>query len=499
MKQNVPTRTLLTALALTTLLAGCGGGGAKSADAAPEPPVPMMAESPRGLALNSVVEPTKPDTSPEHLTQIYISTAQKIKTTMLECPEKIWPGYSWKEMNVLMLLKNGPSLVWKGETGAIEPIRAEEIPATAYDGLYSFFPWKNENAVSVSLQSPGADGYADEENLLGLIVHEGFHYLGQRDWTLRHAARGTNFPMQAAPRIYRRLLNDRLADYVVSEGKNPEALGKAAFWFQKWSKEFPDEVQAAADGYEGTARYVQALAPAVAQLGCAVSDEALLSHIKQQLLTQGAFSLGPYILELDSESYSIGALSALTLRLIEKNQQWFEAMKTGTTPTEFLLKDVPPIEDTPGEALPKDYESETAKYNQVVAEWLGDDLTKLFLPETVRIYIPASATHGSYTPRGFFLPKGQPGTTVIPLADEYPLSSDGWALTAKTGANLFKVPQAPCENTIQTSGAFILIAAPTDAHVGPADQLEIHTRELDGKVVGDWKTDPNGLKWFCAK
>jgi hypothetical protein len=149
--------------------------------------------------------------------------------------------------------------------------------------------------------------------------------------------------------------------------------------------------------------------------------------------------------------------------------------------------------------MPKDYESETAKYNQVVTEWLGDDLTKLFLPETVRIYVPARAAHASYTPRGFFLPKSQPGTTAIPLADEYPLSSDGWALTAKTGANLFKVSQAPCEDNSQTPGAFILIAAATDVHVSPAEQLEIHTRELDGQVVGNWKTDPNGLKWFCAK
>jgi hypothetical protein len=430
--------------------------------------------------------------SPTDIESIYRKVGQDLSSPMLQCPEKIWPDYNWKKMNALLLQETAPSLVWRGETGKIETLDEADVPPGARNGLYSFFAWKSQDAVSIYIGGSDNSYFKDPMNLLGLLIHEGFHYLGQRDWIRASHSRGTTYPIDPTPRIYRRLLKDRLLSYFLSKGADTKSLGQASFWFHKWTQEFPKEVQNTADGYEGTARYMEWLGPIVSEIGCQASDEALLAAGTVKLSDPLQTYMGGERLSLDGEAYPIGGLSSLILRLINKNPDWYLSVPKGHTPVEELLKNVTPIEDSILPELKKEYDNSATAQNRELETTFGGDLQNLLNAQFIRVVIPTSAIHASYSPKGFYLSAKVENATIIPLASDFPFNGDSWAFTAKRDANLFSIP-SPC------SEASYVILIPAASAVDSDNQLEIMTPTASGKIKGSWKTDDKGIKWFCGQ
>ncbi|MES2854524.1 MAG: hypothetical protein V4692_01620, partial [Bdellovibrionota bacterium] len=153
--------------------------------------------------------------TPEVRKQAYEIIAQQLNTVFLTCPAKIWPDYSWKNMNVVFAEKESQSYVWRGSTGRIEPIAKEKIPVSAFASYYDFFELDGEKTVSIFSKD-------DAHEMFNWITHEGFHNHGQAEWKRLGGTRGTAYPPQAKPRLYRRMMFDRMKEYFESENPNPQ-------------------------------------------------------------------------------------------------------------------------------------------------------------------------------------------------------------------------------------------------------------------------------------
>ncbi len=94
-----------------------------------------------------------------------------------------------------------------------------------------------------------------------------FHNQAQKSWTRDGVgSRGTLYPVDWKPRLYRRMIFDNLKNYLSLQ--NTTSSQKARYWFEKWTREYPEEVKASTDGYEGTARYAESLAKIIVRTGC---------------------------------------------------------------------------------------------------------------------------------------------------------------------------------------------------------------------------------------
>ena len=138
----------------------------------------------------------------------------RFATAMVECPDQTWPGYSWKDKNALVIAPGGDARLWESKTKAWTVIPKAELPAAATSGLYAFFEFRGVQTVSIYMTAEGP--YTDESAAFLLAVHEGFHHWEQTAaWEARKqgSLRGTEYPILAAPRLYRRQLYDRLRAY----------------------------------------------------------------------------------------------------------------------------------------------------------------------------------------------------------------------------------------------------------------------------------------------
>src|SRR4051812_49127853 len=91
-----------------------------------------------GLALAVVSISASAATDDIDLGQI----GDSISTSMLQCPEKIWSDYNWKEHNALIRIENQPPVMWTGATGVISPLLESEIPPDALISYYDFFKFR---------------------------------------------------------------------------------------------------------------------------------------------------------------------------------------------------------------------------------------------------------------------------------------------------------------------------------------------------------------------
>ncbi len=428
---------------------------------------------------------------------IYLEIGKQLKITMIDCPSRIWPDYNWKKINILMIQKDKPSLVWRGQSGQVESLDENKVPSSARQGLYNFLTWENEPAMSIYVDGK-KDSYfiSSKDTLMKLIVHEGFHFQGQKNWTSVSSDRGTTYPIDANPRLYRRLIFDRLKTYFMSNGLDQESLGKAAFWFQKWEKEFPEEKNATTDGYEGTARYVDMMGVMIANRGCSVSDEDLLQSLlklpKDSPLKNLGYSMQGTELALDSEGYDLGGLASLTLRLVQKNTAWYEQVKNGQTPLAILLQNKTPMTDNIDLNLQPIFQKTQDKENIKISTWMDNEIKNSMDSSFARVVFSSGSSQGSYSPEGFYLPKALPGKTLFPLASSYEFQNDEGSITAEAKKVFFDTRSTPCANA-----AFLTLVPKSDINI-QMGRMKITRADLHGEMPASEQTDSNGFTWYCV-
>lgn len=435
---------------------------------------------------------TPQQSSPVPIQDVFAQLSKDFTTTMLQCPEKIWPNYTWKNYNVLMLDQAHPPLLWKGSTGKTEQVSNSDFPADNYQGLYNFFEWDKSPALSIFPLYAGDTSFATTPQIFKLAIHEGFHNHGQEGWTSKGGSRGTDYPLDAKPRIYRRHLYNRLNDYFMSKGQNKAAFEQAAFWYNKWITEYSSEVDSTTDGYEGTAKYVDTMASLIVSTGCGVTDSELLDAALAYLPTQNLVGhLSPKNADLDGEGYAVGSISGFVLTLIEKNTTWYDEMKTGKTPLEVLLTDAPSTPDTTDPVLENEFAQITAQKNTELEKLFGKELAAYSQQETVRIAILGGMA--SFSPIGFYLPKALPNVTIIPLAFELPMTvSDGSTLNIQAKTVLFSQDKTAC-----TKPSMFIATVPKSAVNYTEGKLVLNSHGLVGNYPSTAVIDADGITWYC--
>lgn len=424
----------------------------------------------------------------------YQKIGANLTLTMLDCPNRIWPNYNWRAVNVLIGADGQAPVVWRGQSGQLFSLPVNQVPAGAFGGMYSFPTFEGKDAVAFYLFDDDSKNFGDrrDKQVFQTIVHEGFHKFGQAGWSSSEVnQRGTLYPISATPRLYRRMIFDRMKEYFISGGASTDSLSKAAYWNAKWKSQFPDEYKASMDRIEGTARFVEVLAPVVASGGCQMSEADVYAGIVAALNTEMGFSVAGSSFQLDSEGYDVGSLAGFILRFINRDATWYDRVAKGSSPLDVLLSNVTATSDTITADLTSQFEQFAGEQNKLVSSWLDADLSLVNNNTSIRI-VPndGSFQSGSYSPKGFFLSASLPGTSIVPLAQGVEFHDHTWKLNVAADKVMFGMLQSPC------SGHYALAIPQNEGSISNG-VITVRGSGLEGSMTGVLKTDSTGRKWFC--
>lgn len=416
------------------------------------------------------------------------SLSAKLNATMNSCPERLWPDYNWKNVNVLSYEGPGRAYIWRGETGLVSDIDPQIVLAHLGKTLYSFATIEGRDSVLVNMMTKETPPSIYQ--ILDVILHEGFHHFAQSSWKRHATPRGTVFPLEAEPRLYRKMLFQRLQEHFLSEGQDQKALAQAAFWMKKWREKAPQEITASTDGYEGTAKYVGSMGALLASRGCDLPERDFLNYAKKYAQNNMGHSLTGQHFSLDREGYDIGGLSAMTLRFLSKNQTWYQEVAQGATPTEILLRDVIPLPDAV--TSNREFFTQTAaNLNAQYAEILGNTLEDITSTASARVVPSFQSYIGAYQPVAFILPKVFPHLSVVPMASERFFQMNNEQVTSNPGAIFISGEQTPCSQGYQW------LEVPISMLSFKEGKLSSSHSSLTGSVSARHVVDRNGKHWYC--
>lgn len=425
------------------------------------------------------------------LQDIYHQLPEQFHKTMVQCPEKIWPNYDWKNVSILMLQQGFPAVVWQGSDNKINYVEEKLVPAESYLGLYNFFEW--DGGTGISLNPPSVPWFLEEGSLFALAVHEGFHSVGQKNWTKPEVARGTTIPLDPQPRIYRRMLLNHLRSYFLDKNKNGDDLKKAAYWNQRWKAEYPEEAKTSTDGYEGTAKYVEELANIYADGDCNLSDAFVFDSLKKLVVKDPGYNPDSAEFVLDFEGYTFGSLAGFALTFVNGDKDWFTSMKKGVSPVDHLLDGYQPVYEDVSPIVQKQFVDGAKLANEQVDKMLGTFLTDLFDKKFIRVALVGDGS--AFSPKGFFLPKKYPELSIVPLAAGMQLNNKNESVSVAADTVLYRMSSSPCTE----HGAFFNAIIPVSDSLLENGFIILSTSGLSGKMKGALKKDADGFQWFCGE
>ncbi|WP_329239126.1 hypothetical protein OG417_37060 [Actinoallomurus sp. NBC_01490] len=383
-----------------------------------------------------------------------------VATEMRAYAAKVWPhaGDIWPGV----VLKDRRIVIGDGHTARLISVddvknlsasdlakHKVEIPSTG--SLYT--TWDGHPTVVINSADSSYTDEAKEEHvslsaiLFGAATDELFHSWQQRGKASdQRAMRGTEYPLAVTPRLYRAMLyNDVVAAYHEPKQRR-QRLANAAYWYQKWQKEYADEAKhaAATDASEGAAGYFDAVASAVADGADRTKPDEIRDRVAFEPLGQ---NLDPRRLTVDGEAAPLGALAGLLLDEADKSKKdkdkdkkahpvtWQKQVtQNGQTPLALLLYGVTPVAEQPSDDLRQAIQDELAKQNS--------DLIPRFNP-LVRAYknssdalllVPLETATGDLETGGYYTTKNVPYAMLARLNGTFRFTSG--QLTAKDASVL---------------------------------------------------------------
>lgn len=366
---------------------------------------------------------------------------------------RIWPGVVLKDRRIVIGDGHTARLI---SVDGVKNLSATdlaqhkvEIPPSG--SLYMV--WDGHPTVVINSADASYTDEAKEEHaslsaiLFGAATDELFHSWQQRGKALdQHAMRGTEYPLAVTPRLYRAMLyNDVVAAFHDPKQKR-QRLANAAYWYQKWQKEYADEAKhaAAIDASEGAAGYFDAVASAMAGGADRTKPAEIRESVGFEPLDQG---LDPRRLTVDGEAAPLGALAGLLLDEADKSKKdkdkdkkahpltWQKQVaEGGQTPLAVLLQGVAPVAEQPSDGLRQAIQDELAKQNS--------DLIPRFNP-LVRAYnnngdalllVPLASATGDLETGGYYTTKNVPYAMLARLNGTFRFTSG--QLTAKDASVL---------------------------------------------------------------
>jgi hypothetical protein len=215
----------------------------------------------------------------------------KLNRTVYACPERIWPGLNWATTPIILVDKQEEKAV------LLTAASSENLPASVahnMQGAFDFGAWQGQPALYIDVAN---------ENPFGLVVHEGFHYFNQQNLPYNPDGRSALIPINPEPRIQRESLANELSNFLLESDES--ALNNAKAWH---SLHRSSGETLGMDVIEGSARYVEIVAAALAEVGCSATEERLVTTAAEIAAETGSgFDQG-------GQSYKIGSLAFLVAR-----------------------------------------------------------------------------------------------------------------------------------------------------------------------------------------
>ena len=417
----------------------------------------------------------------------YIS---QIRKPVLQCPDKIWPGYSWKGYQLLLVLsKSARSVLWQTDSGKVAEIPISQIPTAYRSPTFGFGETKFNGIDTLVFNLDYSIFKEPDKEIVPFILHEAFHFIGQKKWA-EPKARGTLFPLRWEPRYYRNMATRLMIDGT-SESKTT-TIGEAMFWYQKWSKEFPEERAFSQDVIEGSAEYVTTMSTAIVEYGCNIKRDALRAYVADKARRKYYDDAVKFnLLGLDIEAYVLGGLAIANLSLTG-DIRWFQQAALGVSPLDYLLKLRKPVrsKDAP-DLLKKIRDQISTKNNDVISD-VGDLFENWLSPGTIRMFIPYQWKKGSYSPKGFYVPVQDVSVSGFSLADTALFTSpSGTNIQARANQDFISV-DSPCG---ESGFTFLISPRETPKDLNKFNYFGTNISLENGRAEA--KRDSQGRAWLC--
>lgn len=266
--------------------------------------------------------------------------------------------------------------------------------------------------------------------LFNLATHEAFHFFVQANaWNKvspNHDTRATAYPIQTTARFYRNSIIRAL--YSSLQG-DPHGLGHARYWFDLWTKSYPDDAAniRQSDIDEGSARYIEIAAEIIAQGNDFDTIEFRRSFIEK--IKDDADSI---YTSADSESYPIGAISGLILDI--KKMKWKSKVAQGEPPLDILLESISVIKDQIDYKLQGEVNQESKEINKKVGFAIDNFVKAYDNPNVTRIFV-SSELSGSYSlSDGFFRVTKFPHDIMVGVSSAADWPNGNYSATEVTAA-----------------------------------------------------------------
>jgi|GEM_PF-6602808 len=263
-----------------------------------------------------------------------------LKVSMINNPEKVWPGYSWSEVQVLLVDRSSRTAhVWNRENrGETKEIDYDWVPEKFRVRGCRFGEWDWKKTVAVTLDEPGyTSGQITE-----LVCRAGFQNIVQPGWKRNGREVGGDW----RPRYLRRMVMKSLYSALVYS--NQYSLRKAVFWHNAYSTKFPDDCSSvrSSDILEGSAEFAGIFGAALGLSGAGASTARLYEKVRS--LIKSAWkekydNPGYYAAPSLAESCAIGAMAGIMLDKMGATSWKEDVTEDRLAPMEILARYVKPL------------------------------------------------------------------------------------------------------------------------------------------------------------
>ncbi|MGE3262272.1 MAG: hypothetical protein AB7K68_10875 [Bacteriovoracia bacterium] len=440
--------------------------------------------------------------SPSVANEINAEITKRLLTVMSSngCSERIWPGYSWENLTVVFI-GDEVHQAFSAKEKRVFSVSSDQLPSAAIKTAYFFFKQKDGSewmSINTALDlSTGPKRNPEEvaKDNFRLAIHEGFHWVAQKNWHIYEGNRGTELPIRWEPRLYRSIMFSQLKAALAEKNQTETQLRKARYWYDRWSSEYPDEVISTADGYEGSARYSDWTGYALSELGCDASEAQLSVFVQSILDSNYGFAMNGDLFAFDVEGYELGSLAAFLLRRDYVNDDWQEKLSEGQSPVAILLEKFSPVFSEPDLAMQQKFKDSGKKFQEEADKLVGHATALLAAHGTVFVSIPRSWYLGSFSPLGFFIDRAT-NIQLVPMGMPLTFTSPSGtsAMRSELNAVFLSNPQAPCGSPSDWQFA----VSGTKIHFSETGQARLEDSFFSGNLSGVTAQSATGAQWFCA-
>ncbi len=423
----------------------------------------------------------------------------RFQAPMLSCMTRVWPGAveSYRRAQIVMTGNEGATIAyrWRAEDDgfSVMHIEAQQLDA-AWFAPYNFGVFEGLRTLGVNYEELSRDLLFDRANpedmaaaraqvMLETIFHESFHLFGQDEFSSPSGGRDQEYPIAWQPRYLRAQLLRALRK-ALEEGTD---LGPSAYWYSRYLKEHLDEALYLdyVDRSEGSAQYAATVMNGLANLGCHVTEKALLEDLKAGL------SLPGYETDASRESYHLGLVAGLLLRE-RAAPGWEDQVAAGATMLELLLADVEAQPQPADRGLQQQVALQVDEENAWIESEFGASFEALEDASSYRLVFDLGASDGSFSRTDSWRLADHPEVSTFTRLNSADVRHE--ALITLRLADVFQLHKTPCDEGYLLPHVLPLAGAAVEAGKGGFSMTSGGAvfRDLPARMVTE-----GGYRWLC--